>query len=60
MDHRRRLSIGLGTSRDFRLLAHLAAAELRLDGLPAFIDAFGVAARWLEANFDTVYPRHGP
>src|SRR5262245_50376106 len=47
----------LGSSRDFRLLAHLGAAELRIDGLPAFTDTLSVAARWLEDNFDTVYPR---
>jgi type VI secretion system protein ImpA len=47
----------LGTAKDFRLLAHLAAASLRLDGIQSFTDALGVAARWLEAYFDTVYPR---
>ena len=47
----------LQTSKDFRLLAHLAAAGLRLDGLQFFTDALGVAARWLEEYFDLVYPR---
>jgi type VI secretion system protein ImpA len=47
----------LGTSRDFRLLAHLAAAKLRLEGLQPFVDSLGVASRWLEDYFDDVFPR---
>jgi type VI secretion system protein ImpA len=47
----------LGTSHDFRLLAHLAAAQLRLTGLQSFVDSLGVAARWLEDSFDDVFPR---
>ncbi|MGO9992909.1 MAG: type VI secretion system protein TssA [Steroidobacteraceae bacterium] len=47
----------LGTSRDFRLLAHLAAAQLRLAGLQPFVGSLGVAARWLEDYFDDVFPR---
>jgi type VI secretion system protein ImpA len=47
----------LGTCKDFRLLAHLAAAGLRLDGLPYFTDTLVVASRWLEGYFDLVYPR---
>jgi type VI secretion system protein ImpA len=47
----------LGTSRDFRLLAHVAAAQLRLDGLQPFVGSLGVAARWLENCFDEVFPR---
>lgn len=47
----------LGTSKDFRLLAHLAAAGVRIDGLQSLIDALTVASRWLNDNFDTVYPR---
>jgi len=47
----------LGICKDFRLLAHLAAASLRLDGIQCFTDALGVAARWLENFFDPVYPR---
>src|SRR5579863_5777898 len=47
----------LGTSRDFRLLAHVAAAKLRLDGLQPFVGSLGVAARWLENYFDDVFPR---
>jgi type VI secretion system protein ImpA len=47
----------LETCKDFRLLAHLAAANLRLTGLQSLSDALGVAARWLELYFDQVYPR---
>jgi len=47
----------LATSKDFRLLAHWAAASLRLDGIQQFSEALGVAARWLELFFDGVYPR---
>jgi type VI secretion system protein ImpA len=47
----------LGTCKDFRLLAHLGAASLRLDGIQAFTDALSVAARWLDTFFDPVYPR---
>jgi type VI secretion system protein ImpA len=47
----------LGTSRDFRLLAHLAAAKLRLEGLQPLVDSLGIAANWLENHFDEVYPR---
>jgi type VI secretion system protein ImpA len=47
----------LGTCKDFRLLAHLAAAGLRLEGLPYFTDTLVVANRWLQDYFDPVYPR---
>ncbi len=47
----------LGVSRDFRLLAHVAAAQLRLEGLQPLIDSLGVASRWLEVSFDEVFPR---
>jgi type VI secretion system protein ImpA len=47
----------LGTSRDFRLLAHVAAAQLRLTGLQPFVDSLRVAAHWLEDYFDDVFPR---
>jgi type VI secretion system protein ImpA len=47
----------LGTSRDFRLLAHVAAAKLRLEGIQPLVDSLGVAARWLEDYFDDVFPR---
>ena len=47
----------LGTSRDFRLLAHMAAAQLRLEGVQPLVDSLGIAARWLESYFDDVFPR---
>src|ERR1700761_5160058 len=37
----------LGQSRDFRLLAHLAAAVVRLEGLIPFCQVITVADRWL-------------
>jgi type VI secretion system protein ImpA len=47
----------LAVSHDFRLLAHLAAAQLRLSGLQPFIDSLSVASRWLEDSFAEVFPR---
>jgi type VI secretion system protein ImpA len=47
----------LGTSRDFRLLAHVAAAKLRLEGLQPLLESLDVAAHWLEDHFDDVFPR---
>jgi type VI secretion system protein ImpA len=47
----------LARSRDLRVLAHLAAATIRTDGLLAFLDILGVTAQWLEAYWDHVYPR---
>jgi len=47
----------LETCKDFRLLAHLAAAGLRIDGVDSLTDALAVAARWLQEYFDSVYPR---
>jgi type VI secretion system protein ImpA len=47
----------LGASRDFRLLAHVAAAKLRLEGLQPLVDSLGIASRWLENYFDDVHPR---
>src|SRR5688572_13130415 len=41
----------LGRSKDLRLLAHLGAALLRTDGLPAFAETLGVAAQWLETSW---------
>lgn len=46
----------LGTSKDFRLLAHLAASAIRLEGLASFIGVLEVAAGWLERYWDNVYP----
>jgi type VI secretion system protein ImpA len=50
-------SDALTKSKDLRLLAHLAAALLRTDGLRAFCDVLGVAASWLDAYWGEVYPR---
>jgi type VI secretion system protein ImpA len=47
----------LGTSRDFRLLAHVAAAKLRLEGLQPLVNSLAIASRWLENYFDDVFPR---
>ncbi len=46
----------LGRSKDFRILAHFAAAALRTDGLGSFLETLGVAAGWLEDYWDAVYP----
>jgi type VI secretion system protein ImpA len=46
----------LTRSKDLRVLAHLAAAQLRTDGFPAFAETLGVAARWLESYWPQVYP----
>ena len=47
----------LARSKDLRLLAHLAAAVLRTDGLPAFTETLTVAARWLELYWTQTYPQ---
>ena len=46
----------LRTSKDLRLLTHLAAAILRTDGIPAFAETLGVAAHWLAVHPTQVYP----
>jgi type VI secretion system protein ImpA len=46
----------LATSKDIRILAHLAVARLRLEGLAAFFDTLTVAAHWLESYWADVYP----
>jgi type VI secretion system protein ImpA len=46
----------LQQSKDLRLLAHLSAALLRIDGLAAFADSVSVAAQWLEAYWEQTYP----
>jgi type VI secretion system protein ImpA len=46
----------LQTSKDLRLLTHLAAAILRTDGIPAFAETLGVAAHWLAVYPTQVYP----
>jgi type VI secretion system protein ImpA len=47
---------GLAKSKDLRLLAYLAAATLRTDGLPNFFDTLTVASRWLDSYWGQVYP----
>ena len=46
----------LETSKDLRLLAHLGAALLRTDGVPAFVETLRIAAQWLEGHWSQVYP----
>ena len=46
----------LAESKDLRILAHLAAALLRTDGLVPFCECVVVAADWLEQYWDGVYP----
>ena len=47
----------LEQSRDLRLLAHLAAAVLRTDGLPRFCDVLQVAGQWFSAWPEQLFPR---
>jgi type VI secretion system protein ImpA len=47
----------MATSKDFRLLAHLASALLRIDGFAAFTETLKVAAHWLATWPDQVFPR---
>lgn len=47
----------LGSTRDLRILAHLAAAVLRTDGLASFAQSLKAAAGWLDAWWEEVYPR---
>ncbi len=47
----------LKTSKDFRLLTHLASATLRTEGLTAFLQVLPVAAQWLQNWPDQVFPR---
>jgi type VI secretion system protein ImpA len=49
-------SVALQKSKDLRLLAHLASAVLRTDGLPAFAETLTVAAEWLGRYWSHVYP----
>jgi type VI secretion system protein ImpA len=46
----------LSRSKDLRLLAHLAPALLRTDGIGAFSSVLGVARHWLESWWDNVFP----
>ena len=47
---------GLGKSKDLRLLAYLATAVLRTDGLVAFFDTLTAAASWLDQHWPDVHP----
>ncbi|HEY3886096.1 MAG TPA: type VI secretion system protein TssA [Vicinamibacterales bacterium] len=47
---------GIGKSKDLRLLAYLATAVLRTDGLPAFSQALTAASQWLDGFWPNVYP----
>jgi type VI secretion system protein ImpA len=46
----------LSKSRDLRVLAYLAAAVVRLEGLPSFFEVLAVADRWLAEHWDAVFP----
>ncbi len=56
-DIKRRAVEALAQSKDLRILAYLAAAVIRTDGMQAFVDTLSAAAQWLETLWDTVYPR---
>lgn len=46
----------LAKSKDLRLLAHLGAAVLRVDGLPAFFGTLTIASQWLDTYWSQTYP----
>jgi type VI secretion system protein ImpA len=46
----------LRKSKDLRLLAHLGAALLRTDGVPAFTATLIVGSQWLDTHWSQVYP----
>lgn len=50
----------LAVAHDFRILKHLAAAGLRLEGFGPFCDALQIARGWLQNNWDEVHPRLDP
>jgi type VI secretion system protein ImpA len=47
----------LAQSHDLRVLAHLAAALVRIDGLNTFCSVITVADRWLGEHWTEVFPR---
>jgi type VI secretion system protein ImpA len=47
----------LGKSRDLRLLAYLAAALVRTEGLTALCSVLTVMDRWLTERWELVFPR---
>src|SRR5262249_16274775 len=46
----------LGKSKDLRLLACLATAALRTDGVSGFSETLKIACQWLENYWSQVYP----
>lgn len=56
VDLERRAIEALRRSKDLRLLAHLAAAALRTQGLHAFCASLDAAASWLERWWVETYP----
>jgi type VI secretion system protein ImpA len=46
----------IGKSKDLRLLAHFAAASLRLDGWAGFLGSLHCAANWIRIFWSSVYP----
>ena len=47
----------LEQSRDLRILTHLAAAVLRVEGITPFCEVLAVAERWLAERWELVFPR---
>ncbi|HKZ72444.1 MAG TPA: type VI secretion system protein TssA [Steroidobacteraceae bacterium] len=47
----------LGTSKDLRLLTHLASAAVRTDGLDTFAEVVSVGSKWLGTWWSDVYPK---
>jgi type VI secretion system protein ImpA len=56
-DIKQRSLDALAQSRDLRLLVHLAAATLRLEGIAPFCALLSVADRWLSEQWELVFPR---
>jgi len=54
---RDRATEALAQSKDLRLLAHLSAALLHVQGLDAFCESLGVADTWLRDHWAAVFPR---
>lgn len=56
-DIRTRALEALDRSKDLRVLAHLATATLRLEGVAPFCAVLAVADRWLSEYWELVFPR---
>ena len=54
---RQRSLDALAQSRDLRVLVHLSAATLRLEGIAAFCAVLQVAERWIIEHWESVFPR---